>query len=204
MNIEPLAISGALRITPNQHHDDRGTFVEWFRGDRLREAMGHDFHVEQANCSISARGVLRGIHFTDVPPGQAKWVTCVAGAVFDVVVDLRVGSPTFGRWDAVVLDDVDRRAVYLGEGLGHAFLALTDGAALVYACSNRYDPGHDHEIDPLDPELAIDWPRQALDGSRIEPLLSPKDRAAPGLTAAAAADLLPRHDAVRGHVASIT
>ena len=204
MDIEPLMIPGALRITPNQHQDDRGRFLEWFRGDRFRDAIGHDFHLEQANCSISGRGVLRGIHYTDVPPGQAKWVTCVAGAVFDVVVDLRTGSPTFGRWDAVVLDDVDRRGVYLGEGLGHAFLALTHGATVVYACSNRYDPEHDHEIDPFDPELAIDWPRQALDGSSIEPQLSLKDRAAPGLTAAAAAGLLPRDEAVRAYVASIT
>ncbi len=203
MQIEPLRIDGALRITPRQHHDERGNFLEWFRGDRFREAMGHGFEMAQANCSISAAGVLRGVHYTDVPPGQAKWVTCVSGAVFDVVVDLRIGSPTFGRWDAVVLDDVDRRAVYVGEGLGHAFLALSDGAALIYACSSPYDPERDREIDPFDAELAIDWPRTAIDGSPLELRLSEKDGAAPSLAAAGAAGLLPRFEAVRDHVASL-
>ncbi|MGH9272396.1 MAG: dTDP-4-dehydrorhamnose 3,5-epimerase family protein [Ilumatobacteraceae bacterium] len=192
MDIEPLTIHGALRVTTEQHRDDRGSFLEWFRDDRFRDAMGHEFHMAQANCSVSAAGVLRGIHYTDVPPGQAKWVTCVAGAVFDVVVDLRVGSPTFARWEAVVLDDDDRRAVYLGEGLGHAFLALTDGATVVYACSNRYDPEHDHEVNPLDPELAIDWPAVGRDGTPLFTVLSAKDRAAPTLASAADAGLLPQ------------
>ena len=84
---------------------------------------------------MSAPGVLRGIHFSDVPPGQAKYVTCVAGAVLDVVVDIRVGSPTFGQWDSVLLDDVDRREIYLAEGLGHAFMSLADGSTVVYLCS---------------------------------------------------------------------
>ena len=89
---------------------------------------------------MSAKGVVRGIHFSDVPPGQAKYVTCVAGAVLDVVVDIRVGSPTFGRWDSVLLDDVDRRQIYLGEGLGHAFMSLADGSTVVYLCSTAYAP----------------------------------------------------------------
>lgn len=204
MHIEPLSISGALRITPVQHRDDRGSFLEWFRGDRFRDATGHDFHLAQANCSISAAGVLRGIHYTDVPPGQAKWVTCIAGAVFDVVVDLRVGSPTFGRWDAVLLDDVDRRVVYLSEGLGHAFLALADDTALIYACSSVYEPSRDREIDPLDPDLAIGWPTQLRDGSPVDVVLSAKDRAAPGLAATQAANLLPRYDVVRSHLDPVT
>ena len=158
VEVRPLAIDGAFEFTPRQHGDDRGTFLEWFKSGPLRDAVGHDLTLAQANCSVSAAGVLRGIHFADVPPGQAKYVTCVAGAVFDVVVDLRVGSPTFGRWDGVVLDDVDRRGVYLGEGLGHGFMSLAAGSTVVYLCSTAVRTGREHGVHPLDPAIGIDWP----------------------------------------------
>ena len=106
---------------------------------------------------MSRRGVIRGIHFADVPPGQAKYVTCVRGAILDVVVDLRAGSPTFGQWVAVRLDE-RRRAVFLAEGLGHAFMALSDQATVLYLCSTPYAPGREHGVHPLDPEIGIDWP----------------------------------------------
>ena len=140
----------------------------------------------QANASVSAKGVLRGIHFADVPPGQAKYVTCVKGSVLDVIVDIRVGSPTFGQWTSVLLDDRDRRAVYLSEGLGHGFCSLEDGSTVVYLCSEGYNPSGEHEVHPLDPAIGIEWP---LEG--IEPELSAKDAAAPTLAEAAAAGLLP-------------
>ena len=127
MEFRPLAIEGAWEITPRQFADPRGVFLESFNEGPFARRVGHRLSVAQTNISVSALGVVRGIHFADVPPGQAKYVTCVTGAVFDVVVDIRVGSPTFGHWDAVVLDDVDRRAVYLSEGLGHAFMSLEDG-----------------------------------------------------------------------------
>lgn len=177
MKIRPLGIGGAWEITPQQHGDPRGRFLEWYRHDRLAEAVGHRLELAQANLSVSARGVVRGIHYADVPPGQAKYVTCVSGAVLDVVVDVRRGSPTFGRWEAVRLDDVDRRAVYLAEGLGHGFCALTDGATLAYLCSTTYHPAAEHAVHPLDPALGIDWPT----GS---PILSDRDAAAPLLDAA--------------------
>ena len=101
MKIRPLAIEGAFEIIPAQHGDSRGLFLEWYRFDRLAEAVGHPLRLAQANLSVSARGVVRGIHFADVPPGQAKYVTCSRGAVLDAVVDLRVGSPTFGQWEGV-------------------------------------------------------------------------------------------------------
>ncbi len=126
MKIRPLEIEGAFEITPVLRGDARGTFLEWYRLDRLAADVGHPFRLAQANMSVSAAGVVRGIHFADVPPGQAKYVTCTRGAFLDVVVDIRVGSPTFGRWEAVRLDDVDRRAVYLSEGLGHGVCALSD------------------------------------------------------------------------------
>lgn len=167
-----LRIAGAFSMTPLAHRDDRGAFLEWFRQDQLASAVGHQLALEQANCSVSRRGVIRGIHFTDVPPGQAKYVTCVRGAVLDVVVDLRVGSPTFGSWEAVRLDDVERVAVYLGEGLGHGFCALENDSVVMYLCSSAYNPRREHAIHPLDPELAITWPV-------TEPMLSPKDASAP-------------------------
>ena len=185
MKIRPLAIDGAFEITPVQHSDPRGTFLEWYRFDTLAAAVGHPLELAQANLSVSARGVVRGIHFADVPPGQAKYVTCMAGAVLDVVVDIRTGSPTFGRWEFVRLDDEERRAVYLAEGLGHGFCALSESATVTYLCSSTYRPGHEHGIHPLDPELGIAWPT-------ADPVLSAKDAAAPSLAAARAAGLLPK------------
>jgi len=188
VRIRDLAISGAFEITPRQHSDDRGTFLESYRFEVLAEALGHRFELAQANTSVSARGVLRGVHYADVPPGQAKYVMCASGAALDVVVDLRVGSSTFGRWDAARLDDVDRRAVYLSEGLGHAFLSLQDGTTMTYLCSTVYSPGREHGVHPLDPDLGIEWPAD------VERLLSAKDAAAPTVSAALEGGLLPRLD----------
>ena len=170
--------------------------MEWYRFDRLAAAVGHPLRLAQANLSVSARGVVRGIHFADVPPGQAKYVTCVRGAVIDMVVDVRAGSPTFGQWESIRLDDVDRRAVYLGEGLGHGFCALTDDATLSYLCSTTYKPAAERAVHPLDPQLAIDWPVAA-------PLLSSRDAAAPGLAQAAESGLLPDYETCRSFVASL-
>ncbi|KAB1901559.1 dTDP-4-dehydrorhamnose 3,5-epimerase family protein [Micromonospora tulbaghiae] len=196
MKIRPLSIEGAWEVTPRQHGDTRGLFLEWYRFDRLAEAVGHPLRLAQANLSVSARDVVRGIHFADVPPGQAKYVTCVRGAVLDVVVDVRVGSPTFGRWEAVRLDDTDRRAVYLAEGLGHGFCALTDDATLSYLCSATYNPAAEYTLYPLDPDLGIDWPAPT-------PLLSRRDAAAPRLAEARAAGLLPDYDACRSFTAAL-
>lgn len=197
MEFRPLAIEGAWEVTPRQFADPRGVFLESYNEGPFAGAIGHRFSVAQTNVSTSQAGVVRGIHFADVPPGQAKYVTCVTGAVFDVVVDIRVGSPTFGQWDTVVLDDVDRRALFLSEGLGHAFMSLEDGSAVTYLCSTPYNPGHEREIHPLDPEVGIDWPARARDGSPIAPQLSGKDAAGPTLAEALEAGLLPTADAVR-------
>jgi dTDP-4-dehydrorhamnose 3,5-epimerase len=186
VKIRPLTVEGAFEVTPVQHSDARGTFLEWYRFDTLAAAVGHPLELAQANLSVSARDVVRGIHFADVPPGQAKYVTCMAGAVLDVVVDLRVGSPRFGQWDSVRLDDEERRAVYLAEGLGHGFCALSERATVAYLCSSTYRPGHEHGIHPLDAELGITWPAAT-------PLLSAKDAAAPTLAEARAAGLLPQY-----------
>ena len=197
MEFRPLAIEGAWEITPRQFGDPRGVFLESYNEGPFLTAIGHRLAVAQTNVSVSAAGVVRGIHFADVPPGQAKYVTCLTGAVFDVVVDLRVGSPTFGRWDAVLLDDVNRKAVYLSEGLGHAFMSLEDGSTVTYLCSVPYNPGREREINPLDPEIGIEWPREARGGASLAPQLSEKDAAGPTLSQAREAGLLPTAEAVR-------
>jgi dTDP-4-dehydrorhamnose 3,5-epimerase len=194
MQVQVLPIEGAWMFTPKVHGDDRGSFLEWFKDPVFSEAVGHRLDLVQANCSVSARGVVRGIHFADVPPSQAKYVTCVKGAVLDVIVDIRVGSPTFGNWTSVRLDDRDRRAVYLSEGLGHGFASLEEGSTVVYLCSEAYRPGREHGIHPLDPSLGIDWGLGDL-----VPELSGKDSAAPALEAAEAQGLLPTWEACRAY-----
>jgi dTDP-4-dehydrorhamnose 3,5-epimerase len=198
-----LAVPGAWEITTQHFGDPRGVFLEWFKDEAFQEAVGHPLDLRQANCSVSAAGVLRGIHFADVPPGQAKYVTCAKGAVLDVVVDIRVGSPTFGQWDSVLLDDVDRRAIYLSEGLGHAFLSLEDDSTVLYLCSTGYAPGREHGVHPLDPEIGIEWPTTDRAGRPLEALLSDKDAQAPTLAEARAAGLLPQVDDVARFVASL-
>lgn len=191
MQIRPLTIADAYEITPRQFPDDRGVFLESFRGDLLAEAVGHRPQVVQTNISVSSRGTVRGIHFADVPPSQAKYVTALSGSLIDFIIDIRVGSPTFGQWDSVLLDTVDRRAVYLAEGLGHAFVALEDDTTAMYLCSAAYNPARERGIHPLDAEVGLVFP----DG--LEPLLSPKDAAAPSLAEARDQGLLPSYAACR-------
>jgi dTDP-4-dehydrorhamnose 3,5-epimerase len=198
VQIRELAIPDAYEITPKQFSDDRGLFLEWYRFDRLEEVVGHSLDLKQANTSVSRRGAVRGIHFADIPPSQAKYVTAPRGAVLDFVVDIRVGSPTFGRWDSVLLDDRDRRAIYVGEGLGHCFVALTDDATVSYLVTDVYNPSREHGINPLDPDVSLEFPVDAADL-----LLSPKDTEAPGLAEAAAAGLLPTWDQARAYYASL-
>jgi dTDP-4-dehydrorhamnose 3,5-epimerase len=197
MKVRALSMPGAWEFTPVQHSDDRGVFLEWFQGRDVAAATGHPMQLRQANHSISRAGTLRGLHFAEVPPGQAKYVYCPRGALLDVVVDIRVGSPTFGVSEGVRLDEVDRRALYLGEGLGHAFLALTDDATLTYLCSTGYDPAREHTVSPLDPALALPWPAD------VQPLLSSRDAAAPTLAEAREAGLLPDYAACLARYAEL-
>jgi dTDP-4-dehydrorhamnose 3,5-epimerase len=197
MEVRELAVSDAWEFTPRQFPDERGVFLEWFKADVVARTIGHDLNIAQSNQSVSKLGTVRGVHFADVPPSQAKYVYCPNGAVLDVIVDIRAGSPTFGTVDTVRLDDVDRRAVYLSEGLGHAFMALTDDAVVTYLCSTGYAPDREHGVNPLDTALRIDWP------SDIEPILSDKDRAAPTLHEAAADGILPTYAECLAYRASL-
>jgi dTDP-4-dehydrorhamnose 3,5-epimerase len=194
--VNPLGIEGAWVSTPQVHSDDRGSFAETFRGAEFAADLGYRLDVAQANCSVSRRGVIRGIHYADVPPGQAKYVTCVAGAILDVLVDVRAGSPTFGKWEAVELTAASRHAVFLSEGLGHAFMALTEDATALYLCSTPYAPGREHGVDPLDPAIGIAWP----DGNGLSPVLSEKDTAAPSLEEALRTGQLPRYEDCAAYV----
>lgn len=195
MGFRELAIPGSWVIDPPHFGDDRGTFFEWLNADAFEEMTGHRFAIRQANCSISRTGALRGLHFAQVPPGQAKYVTCTKGAVFDVVVDIRVGSPTFGSWDAAVLDDVDHSSMYLAEGLAHGFLALEDDSTVMYLCSAPYAPNREHTVNPLDPNIGIRWP---IDADQL--VLSDRDATAPLLDEVAAAGVLPSWDETQAFV----
>ncbi|WP_156756671.1 dTDP-4-dehydrorhamnose 3,5-epimerase family protein [Actinokineospora pegani] len=190
MQARELTVPGAFEFTPRTFPDSRGVFVSPFQGEAFTKAVGHPLTVAQSNHSTSRRGSVRGLHFADVPPGQAKYVYCPQGALLDFVVDIRVGSPTFGQWDCVRLDPVDFRGVYVPEGVGHGFVALEDDTVISYLCSTGYNPGAEHGIDPMDQELALPW-GQGVDG--FEPLLSEKDASAPSLAEAAASGLLPRY-----------
>jgi dTDP-4-dehydrorhamnose 3,5-epimerase len=184
-----LSGPGAWKFELTAHRDARGSFREWYQEAAFRPATGHGLRLTQASCSVSSRGALRGIKYADVPPGQAKYVTCLAGAVLDVVVDLRAGSPTFGEWHMEQLDEASPSALYICEGLGHAVLSLADGSAVAYLQTAAHDPGRERSIHPLDPDIGITWPPD------IEVILSGQDSSAPGLQEARRAGLLPDYGA---------
>jgi dTDP-4-dehydrorhamnose 3,5-epimerase len=185
VEIRELGVPDSYILDLVPHGDPRGRFTEWYRADVLQKATGFGLTLAQANHSVSARGVLRGVHFALLPPGQAKYVYCPAGRVLDVIVDIRVGSPTFGVGDSVVLDSDEPRAVYLAEGLGHAFVSLADNSSVTYLVSSGYSPGREFGINPFDPALDLPWP----DDVTFE--LSAKDKAAPTLAQAQEQGLLP-------------
>ncbi|AGP31650.1 dTDP-4-dehydrorhamnose 3,5-epimerase family protein [Corynebacterium terpenotabidum] len=178
--ITDLPLPGTWVNTPRVFPDDRGEFLEWFRAEDVLDKLGHPLDIPQANLSTSAEGVVRGIHYADVPPGQAKYVTCVAGRILDIIVDLRRGSPTYGRHITVELSAENRRGLFLPVGVGHGFVvpAGAGPATVCYLVSEGYNPGAEHGVSPLDADLGIDFSAAGL--SRDELILSAKDRDAPG------------------------
>jgi dTDP-4-dehydrorhamnose 3,5-epimerase len=198
VKIRELAIANSWEITPVQWKDERGIFLESFKSGELEAVIQRPFKPKQANTSVSRKGVVRGIHFADVPPGQAKYVTVTQGVGIDFIIDIRVGSPTFGRWASVLLDTVDRKAVFISEGLGHAFVSLADDTTLTYLVSEAYNPQAEHEINPLDPQIALIFPDEMG-----EPVVSPKDTAAPTLADLAVQNLLPEWSAMKDFYLSL-
>ncbi|HEX6229277.1 MAG TPA: dTDP-4-dehydrorhamnose 3,5-epimerase [Solirubrobacterales bacterium] len=172
-------LEGVVLIEPEVHGDVRGFIVETFRRDAWAE-LGVDVEFVQHNHSRSSRGTLRGLHF-QTEPGQAKLVRCPRGEIFDVAVDLRRGSPTYGRWEGHVLDDESHRQLFVPVGFGHGFAVLSEVADVAYQLSSLYDPATESGIAWDDPEVGVVWPVS-------EPLLSERDKAAPRL-AEVAADL---------------
>lgn len=170
MTITDTDLPGFLAIEPTVHHDARGFFVETYRAEPLA-ARGLCTEWVQDNHARSQRGVLRGMHFS-VDPGQVKLVRCARGRVLDVVVDVRAGSPTFGRWAALELDDEGGRQAYVPLGFAHGYYVLSEVADVVYKCSAYYDPAKERGIRFDDPAVGIAWP----EGPRI---VSERDARAP-------------------------
>ncbi|WP_434599925.1 dTDP-4-dehydrorhamnose 3,5-epimerase family protein [Streptomyces sp. A5-4] len=188
MRIRELEIEGAVEFTPPVFHDRRGIFAAPYQGDAFEKHRGSPlFRVEQVSHNISARGVLRGLHYTLAPPGMAKYVYCPYGSLQDYLVDLRTGSPTFGRWTSTRLEADRCNALYIPVGVGHAFISLADNSLCMYVMSQGYVPEHELSIDPLDPAIGLDFP-QGLD-----PIQSDRDLAAPSLAEVRTAGLLPAY-----------
>ena len=184
-----MSIQGAWLHTPSRYADERGHFQEVFKLSAIRDQLGRNFEVKQVNQSVSKAGVIRGIHWADVPPGQAKYVSCPRGSLWDVVVDLRVGSPTFGKWDAAVLSAENGKSILISEGLGHAFLALEDETVANYLCNEPFNPRHEWGIDPLDDSIGI--PFNELLPSGMSFTISQKDAEAMAFASALAEGKLP-------------
>jgi dTDP-4-dehydrorhamnose 3,5-epimerase len=176
MKITPLGIDGAWVAESPVWNDDRGFFREWFKSEDIKVATGRDFGIEQANISLSSAGTLRGIHYSLAPLGQAKWITCVAGSIQDVIVDIRPNSKTFCQWIEVELDGDSGKAVLISEGLGHGFLALEDNTAVAYLVSTPFSPADEFEINPLDQKIGVKW---GMDLNSLK--ISGKDKIAPNL-----------------------
>ncbi len=185
MNVSELTIPGLFVLDSPVHGDDRGFFREWFKASDL-DAAGVAFETRQANLSLSARDVVRGLHYSLAPEGQAKVVTCVFGELDDVIVDVRVGSPSFGRVEIVHLSHDQGRSVLLPGGVAHGFCVTSEHAALSYLLSSPFNASFELEINPFDVELNVAW---ALAG---EAIVSTKDAAAPPLAERLAAGQLPR------------
>jgi dTDP-4-dehydrorhamnose 3,5-epimerase len=179
MEITPLAIEGAWLAESPVWSDSRGTFREWFKHEEIFLKTGIDFPVMQANLSISNKAVIRGIHYSLAPKGQAKWVTCVSGSIIDVIVDVRPNSPTFMKIEYVELNGHNSRSVLIGSGLGHGFISLENGSAVSYLLTSPYLPELEHGIRPTDETLNINWHLEFVGGTGV--ILSSKDAEAPTL-----------------------
>lgn len=177
MPYERTEIEGVFLFKPKVLEDPRGNFFESFRRDVTLQETGFDFIVAQVNNSLSAKGALRGIHFKQYPPGQAKFISVTAGAVFDVAIDLRRSSPTFGQWQAFELSAINKHSLLLCYGIGHAFLALEDNTRVTYLCDSVFEPELEHGINPL--SAGIDWQKFANRRSISEFTMSEKDKLAP-------------------------
>ena len=179
MPFQEMKIKGAWLHTPIRHSDERGHFEEQFKISQIESELGRTFTVKQVNQSVSNRGVIRGIHYTDSPDGQAKYISCPKGRIWDVVVDLRKESPTYGQWDAAELSPENGKSIFISAGLGHAFLSLSDDSVSTYLCSAEYEPTSDKGFNPLSESLSIDFREIALRHGIDRLVVSDRDESAP-------------------------
>ena len=186
MKATPLSIQGAWLIQSQVFADDRGTFSEWFKNSALSELTGEEFYPVQANVSTSRAGVIRGIHYSLGPQGQAKLVTVLAGSILDVAIDVRIGSPTFGHYETAILRAGEGQAMFLRADMAHAFQSLEDDTVVSYLVSSEYSPTEEKEISPMCSVVDIQW------SQNLEIVFSEKDRTAPDLQQQSAANLLPK------------
>lgn len=185
MKFQTSQIKDAWLVDGARHGDDRGWFQELFKQSRVLDATGFDFRPVQLNVSRSVAGVVRGIHYSIAPMGQAKYVSVMSGVIDDYVIDIRPQSPTFGKWERVRLDSERGNAVLLGPHLGHAFQAISPEVTVCYAVTAEFNPDAEKAINPMCPRLGIQW------DTGLVPIVSPKDEAAPGLDDQLRAGLLP-------------
>ena len=172
MRVKPTSLPEVLTLEPERHDDARGAFMELWREDKLA-AAGIRARIVQTNLTTSRKDVLRGLHFQE-PNAQDKLIAVLSGAIFDVAVDIRRGSPRFGRWVGIELSAANRRQLWIPRGFAHGFCALADDTQVQYACTDYYAPAHDRAIRWDDPALGIEWPVKS-------PILSPRDGIAPAL-----------------------
>ncbi|MFJ2226286.1 dTDP-4-dehydrorhamnose 3,5-epimerase family protein [Streptomyces halstedii] len=188
MQSRQLAVDGAFEFQPKVFTDERGLFVSPFQETAARQALGRPlFPVAQTNHSLSRRGTIRGAHYTLTPPGIAKYVYCARGRALDIVIDVRLGSPTYGRSETVLLDQEDFRAVFFPVGVAHAFVALEDRTVMSYMLSGEYVPENELALSVFDPVLELSLP------SDFEPVMSERDLAAPTLETAEKSGTLPEY-----------
>jgi dTDP-4-dehydrorhamnose 3,5-epimerase len=191
MSFQAASIQGAWLFSANTLRDSRGSFQENFRLDQIEATLGRPFPVKQINQSVSQAGVVRGIHFAKNPPGQGKYVTCTRGAIWDIVVDLRVGSPTFGESVGTLLTAENGIAVLIEKGLGHAFVSLEDSSCVNYLCDEYYSPENEYAVSIFDKDLKIDLSAIAVEYQLDQFSLSEKDKSAPSLSELKASGVLP-------------
>jgi dTDP-4-dehydrorhamnose 3,5-epimerase len=197
MKAHPLKISGSWKIEFQKFEDNRGFFYESFRAEEFEKLIGRNFDIKQTNTSSSSKGSVRGIHYALVPPGQAKLVQCQRGSIKDYVIDIRIGSPTFGQFEEITLGEKSVGAIFIEEGLAHAFVALENNTVVTYYVSEKYNPKREKGINPFDKTLNVKWPD-------LELILSEKDKVAISLDEAKSQGLLPLFDDCKLFIKSLS
>ena len=196
MKAHPLKISGSWKIEFQKFDDNRGFFYESFKEEDFKNQIGRNLNIKQTNTSSSSKGSVRGIHYAFVPPSQAKLVQCQRGSIKDYVIDIRVGSPTFGQFEEIELNEKSASAVFIEEGLAHAFVALENQTVVTYFVTEKYNPEREKGINPFDKTLNVKWPD-------IELILSEKDKQAISLEEAKNQGLLPTFDECQKFIKSL-